>query len=658
MRYATRTAEEFARAYKEGVRVDEFGRVRLAGKNLLPDPRLKEFDPGGQLVHWREPTAPPSSNGRSVYGGRVGERQTRQNDGLMARRVGAYTQVLALQTGATLPTGKGRDDMPQAGALRLYVVPASAAAGSAGGATGYPAGAYFRSYAWVVGDLRDPRRMFLTEPAPPVAMTLAEGQSYEQPLPREAPDLVPGLALLQSKPGGPNNQLYIQKIIRVNDFMPEKEVMDGALVTDLLAPTKNQTFIGGFDRWPAPATRKGAGWAELEVMDTAISYRLKTKFGLSASQGYKRVVAPLGYRHTKYDSEGNPTVVAEYSARNTFMYFVFPTLHPLVTHIIPQIQAPDGQWQDIDYGLPGGMIPVSGFNAYFTTDDSQKINTGLTYRGGERSLVDETGVKGPDSPLAEARVYGSARIGPGSYTFRGTDAYDVPGALEVAESEPGPPSTVTLGSNQAVIVDFLEEAEEGNVTPNGDYEALEPTGAVRRWKIPASTANVSASENVVRFNDTSGGATDQDVFLSDPFDILAASPYTARAGINITRYASGVAVVQLRFLDANNAVLANRGVMGVGVAGLNVVELTCGPAGSGATFIWPAGTRRAQWVFRLSGSTANGARDLTGRFVHVGLFRGLTAPCKHDAPDPVPFLEPEDVPYPGGSYISVIESPN
>lgn len=637
-RYGAKSGADLMLALRDGVRITPDGLATLSSKNLLPDPVLKEFDPGGRLRYWGDLAAPPTPTGRNVYIGLKGQAQTKQNDSPIRRDRDAYLQMRALIAGGPLSTSKARPEVRQAIPPTLTVPNVSDLAKPVD--VGYPAGDYPVSYAWVVGDLKRRAWQFITDPAPPITVTLAQGQSFELPLPKEVPEGVPGMAILVGRPGGLPTALFVQHIIDVSRYVPDTFPMEGPLNLSRRAPSSNETYRGAPLRFPGPRAFRGRGWAKLLPMSADVSFRFRTQFGLSAAQGQTRV-----------------TVTKE--AGGTFMYLRFPPLPYGTLGIIPQIQAPDGQWYDIDYGLMGGEIPVHGFDAYFTTDDSEKINTGVTYDSGERSNVDETGVPGPDQELEPPRTYGLARLTSGIYIVRTTDTFDEPDGT-VLESPPSAPVSKLVGANDALRVDFREQAEEGNIIPNGDYEATKPDGTPRRFSYPtARGANLSvdAQASVVTFSDTTLRATNEDLFLSDPFAITPALVYAVRAMLETTMHASGRIRTEYRFYRADQTTLdVSRNLAALDTAAKNDQTFTFGPAGSGASLELPSTVRYCRVALVAVGNTV-GVRNFSGRLLHSGIFRGWTVPYKRHGMNPVPAVEPEDFPYPDGSYMVVVEEP-
>ena len=197
--------------------------------------------------------------------------------------------------------------------------------------------------------------------------------------------------------------------------------------------------------------------------------------------------------------------------------------------------------------------------------------------------------------------------------------------------------------------------------PNGDYEDR-LNGIPRRFSFPTTrgaTLSVSASESIVTFNDTTNRTANELVFLSDKFRIVPA-PYACRAGVVLTRAASSAtARVVFRFYGADQTTLtAIRVISQMSAVGSDTSDYTFGPVGTGCDVEFPAGTAYADYYCDLRGDT--GARNFAGRFIHIGMFRGKAAPRKaaEDAENPVSELEPENTPYPPGSYMRVVTSPS
>lgn len=655
MRYALENGPGFALARKENVAVDIFGRARLTSKNLMPDPRLEEFEPSGEMRYWPRLEAPPAASGRNVYildpADPLTNRFTGQNAATIRRDGSSYYQRLALVNGPPMPGVKSPYNVLQARPFALYPVSLTN--------SGYPAGTYRRSYAWA---LRTSWGWLLTGPAPAISFTAAEDQATEQPLPTEAPEGVDGIAILDSFVNGSESALFVQSIVDIRDHIPESVPMNGPPRYSRRAPSTNTTYIGALGRLVGPQVRRAySSYQRIQWTDALVSWKFRTRFGWSASQGTTHV------EH-------------RYVERNR-IYEIRPLYMPYLAEAwILQVQGPDAGWLDAMYGTAGGELQKNQ-RAPYVVADPEKLTAdklgysqrggagggaqhGWTLEGAERRSVDETGIPDPDQALEAPLVFGRARINPGRKIVRVTDAYKADDGSEY-EGPPSSPQTITLAAQQGLVVDFREKAEEGNVIPNGDYEDR-LNGVPRRFSYPAPPAaglSVSAAESVVTFNDTTLRTTDDIVFQSDPFAMVIAAGdagvYTSRGGVVLSRYFRGAAYISLRFLDLSGNALGSQLVAAGSAAGTFINDFTVGAAGSGADVIYPAGTRQASYVYRLQGD-ANNTRNLGGRFVHIGMFRGKAAPRKaaEDAENPVPEVEPENVPYPDGSYMRVVERPS
>ena len=660
MRYAAENGPGFALARKENVAVDIFGRARLASKNLMPDPRLEAFEPSGEMRYWPHLEAPPAASGRNVYTADPADplqnRFTRQNGSTIRRDGSSYYQRLALVNGAPLPPLKSAYGVPQA--RPFYLCPVSLSN------SGYPAGPYRRSYAWA---LRSSWGWLLTGPAPAISFTAAEDQSTEQPLPKEAPEGVDGIAILDSFVNGDESALFVQGIVDIRDHIPESVPMNGPPRYSRRAPSSagatNNTYIGALGRYVGPQVRLAySSYQSIQWTDALVSWKFRTRFGWSASQ----LTTHIEHRYVEKNR----------------IYEIRPVYIPSLAEAwILQVQGPDGGWLDANYGTAGGELRKDQWAPYVVAD-SQKLDAehlgygqrgaaggsaehGWTLDSAERRSVDETGIPDPDQALEAPLVFGRARINPGRKVVRITDVYQGDDGSEY-EGPPSAPQAITLGDQQGLLVDFREKAEEGNVLPNGDYEDR-LNGVPRRFSFPTARGaglSVSAAESVVNFDDSTRRTVNEDVFASDPFEIVIASGavYTFRAGIVLDRATSGRARLLVSFLDAAGANLGARNVIiAGGAAGLSLSSFTCGSPGSaGVDVEYPAGTRQMRFSYTLLGDAASGARNLAGRFVHVGVFRGGAAPRKaaEDAENPVPELEPERTPYPSGSYMRVVKRPS
>lgn len=634
-RYVSNSGLDFALARTENVKFTMDGEARLSSRNLLPDPGFKEFGPSGEPRFWIL-SGPRNVVARNVYIAPKGTPEIRQNFTPLPVGSSSYTQSLALDmNGPSLPPRRTPgEDLNTARAAYVRAV--------SGSDRGYPAGLYPVSYAWVVGSLYQPRMRNLTNPAPPIWVSLAEGQSYELPLPQERAEGALGLAILQGLPGGEFSELYVQEIIDIRSYIPASRVMDGPLKLGMRAPATNETYIGAFMDWRRPSIQRTAGVRTLLPMNARCSYRFRTDLGVSASQGYTDVSIPREY------------------PRQALRFF-FPRLHPRVIAVIPQVQAPSSEWYDLDYGLRGGDVPIIpgwGWRPYFFTDDAEKSTELVRYNSGERSTVDETGIPGPDSPLEDARTFGLARLSPGDYGARTTDVYASAegSAAEDVESPPSGQSVVSVGTNQDIAVDFREDAEAGNIIPNADLSERAKIGGPLGYTFPyAPSANltVTAERSVVYFDDSTSRTTVEDIFVRERFRVSEIATYTFRAALKLERSSGGAVQVSVFFHDAFGAQVDARSVFST--SGDADEQITCGPAGSGADVQWPAGTRFASYVVRLRGNVT--ARNIAGRAVHIGMFRGTVAPCKRVGANPVPAEEPEDEPYPTGGYMAIVEDP-
>lgn len=640
-KYASETGTALALARKENIRLDMNGVARLASTNLLPDPTLSDFDPDGRggLRYWPRLGAPPVATGRNVYAreprGSAFERFSKQNNSSLPRNRAGYAQRLSLINGAPMPGSKNPYGLDRASAALVYPIGLSN--------SGYPAGTYLRSYAWAIRvPGKGARGWLLTDPSPPMSFTVAEDQSTEQLLPTEVPEGVDGIAILNSEPGGVFNRMFVQRIIDVRDFVPESYTMDGPPRYLWLAPQDNRTYVGAFDRWGALDLRKRSSWTSILYMDVHTSWKFRTRFGWSASQNIRRIV------HW-------------YVERNKW-FEVRPKSMPRVAEAwIPTFQGPDGGWQEPDYGLVGGELGKRQWG-HITTGDSEKINTGITFDSAEYTRKDETGIPAPDEKLAAPTTFGKARIGSGPKSIRVTDIYTREDGSEY-ESPPSIPTHVNLGAQQGFRVDFREFAEEGNVIPNGDYEEQKVVGGKQAPDgffyptIRNANLRAEAQESVVEFDDSTGRTTDDVMFESDPFRI-APVPYTVRGGVVLDRAGGGLAYIAFQFRSSDESVLASKTLLTNDAAAKDIKDFTAGPVGSGCDLEWPEGTTKASYTCRLQGGSGNN-RNLAGRFIHIGMFRGQAAPRKAEEDEsPVSEIEPEREPYPPGSYMRVVENPS
>ena len=414
MRYAAENGPGFALARKENVAVDIFGRARLASKNLMPDPRLEAFEPSGDMRYWPSLEAPPAASGRNVYvadpADPLHNRFTRQNAATIRRDGSSYYQRLALVNGAPLPPVKSPYGVPPARPFYLYPVSLSN--------SGYPAGTYRRSYAWA---LRAPWGWLLTGPAPATSFTAAEDQATEQPLPKEAPEGVDGIAILDSFVNGDESALYAQGIVDIRDHIPESVPMNGPPRYSRRAPSTNNTYIGALSRFSGPQIRRAySSYQRIQWADALVSWKFRTRFGWSASQGTTHI------EH-------------RYVERNR-IYEIRPFYIPYLAEAwVLQVQGPDGGWLDAEYGTPGGELQKNQWAPYVVADP-EKLSAdklgydqrgmaggpaehGWTLSGSERLAVDETGIPDPDQALEAPLVFGRARINPGRKVVRVTDAY-------------------------------------------------------------------------------------------------------------------------------------------------------------------------------------------------------------------------------------------
>ncbi|MGF1472221.1 MAG: hypothetical protein ACFB50_10835 [Rubrobacteraceae bacterium] len=674
-RYAAESGTALALARKVNIALDIFGVARLASLNLIPDPTLSDFEPDGSLRYWPRLEAPPNPTGRNVYIREPGGAQnlyTRQNDSPLPREQASYKQSVALIHGAPMPPVSSPYKLPAAETPTLYADELTN--------SGYAAGDYLRSFCWAVRAGSSARQgWLLTGAAPPVTFTAVEGQETEQPLPQEVPEGVDGIAIVDSEPDGTFERLFVQKIVQIGDFAPEKVGIDGPLRLGRMAPEKvdltggaanealspNQTYIGRYERYPGPRVRKRHSHLTLQYTDALISWRFRTQRGWSASQGTTR--ARHRYIEKRRRFEARPHSIPS-----------------LGRGWVLQIQGPDGGWNDAHYGTAGDELN-KGQWGWWTVADPQKVpdkgqrgpnssksHTGYSLEGSERTKVDQTGVPDPDEALEAPLVFGQARISTGKKVVRVTDVY----TREDGSTFEGPPSApveITLGANEALVVDFRELAEEGNAIPNGELEEQEPEPGSAGQQKPrrtsfnfASSASliVNALRSVVDFDDATNRTTDEDLVEFDRFSISDALEYTLRGGVNISTHSGGAAEVRVAFDNASNVEIGSQTLVNVSSAVKQISQLRLGPVGSGLDVEIPAGAKYARLVCRLLGSS--GARSLIGRFIHLGLFRGLCAPRKRPPPEEepeepdttVPEEEPEEEPYPTSSYMRVVENPS
>ena len=636
MRYAAESGTAFSIARKENVAIDIFGAVRLASTNLLADPTLSDFEPDGSLRYWPKLSAPPSPVGRNVYVREPGGVFTRQNRSTIDVDRGAWRQKLALINGAPLPPYKTPYGLQKARYPRLFTTPIHR--------SGYPAADYWRSYCWAV---KIPGgRWAITGPAPPVQFSSAEDQQTEQPLPEEMPEGVDGIAIVESRPDGPPDRLFLQGIVDVRDFVPETIEMDGPPRYGRRKAGDNETYIGEYNRLGRIEVRKRRFFQKLQWTDARISFKFRTEFGWSASQGTRRVQHRYGQANRRLEAR--------------------PAWLPKRAEAwVLQIEGPDGQWYDTEYGQAAEELRVNQWGWWIVADPEKlrevghwrgpggagnTINRGMRMSSSERSTEDETGVPDPEEELEDPLVFGKAKIGPGKKVVRTTDVYELDDGTEV-ESPPSQPKRIDLAQDEGILIDFREFAEEGNIIPNGNFEDQEvkdgravPVG----YDYEASEASeaggnidVTAGESVVEFDDSSGRTNFEDIFVSPKWRVFSGSRYTLRGGIVLDRAAGGKAILIFHFYDFNGDWTGtSETLVSASSTSKRIADRRVGPSPPYANvdLVMPENAAYCAFACRLSGTSSVGARDLAGRFIHIGMFRARSAPRKAE-PDivgPVP----------------------
>jgi hypothetical protein len=265
------------------------GVVVLGSRNLAPNPDLADFTRKHKVEHWTL-KAPPRWDGWNVYARRAtrirsdGSHQPLRTTHQMKQnltKIGFgrpfYLLDDPLINGGPVPDRSKRTDVPKpTEAPRVKVV-------SRSGALGYKAATWPVAIAWILGD--NPRHSpRITDPSPAAFATTARGQKIEVFV-GDAPEGVTGIAILMGNPGATGEPPYfVQRIVDLRRSRKDSYVLRGPFRKERRAPTTNKTFIGAFQRLPAPRWWVGEGTLGLRPMRTRLSCTYLTEQGETASQ--------------------------------------------------------------------------------------------------------------------------------------------------------------------------------------------------------------------------------------------------------------------------------------------------------------------------------------------------------------------------------------
>jgi hypothetical protein len=666
-RLIARTGPELLSGAHSNVMATFDGRVVLASRNMLPNPDLRDFDNRGNPEEWTL-RAPPRPDGWNVYvrratritssGAHEPLRDTRlMKQNLAKLRMGAsfYTLDEPLVNGGVVPDRDKQAKMaPPEDAPRVKVV-------AKPGLVGYCAGTYPLSYAWVLGGNPEhsPR---MTKPAPVVFVTVSQGQKIEVFV-SQPPEGVTGLALLMGPAGGDGTVLFVQRVEDVRGAARSSYILGGPFKRERKHSGRNDTKMGSNQQHPPP--RRWFGDADGTLarsghMETRLSYKLRTRQGVTASQ------------------QMTDWIIIDEKREGEALFWEPPAsaVKSGITGWQPEFLANDGNWYTIVFpGRADGFIPVGVRARIFSNNSGADAWPGPGRLAQvERTTADESGMEDPDSAMDAPVAFGAAELPPGRYRARTTfEADDEESGASLATDFVLRDAGLAAGGAATGVTDQMARIYRPEVQKisNERFTDKDPSDEDIDWQKPAVTGvTIRTLDNLLEIEDRSNAATNADVTLTDPFPLNTARKYTLRFKANLVDWSGGRIEARWRFLDAASALIPNTTVVLLRryATGRRDVEVTFGPTDSNADVWYPANTAQAQLVFRCVGATGD-ARNFLFRAWGFGLWYGPAASRKRwsvgwglgatgEEPRRAPAEEKAEDPYPAGAFCRVVENPN
>lgn len=673
-----------------GVRKDS--RVVLSSKNLFGNNDLSDFDDNGNIEDITL-KAPARSDGWYPYvrqqtriasnGTHVvlrNTRQARQETSAFPFHHTWFNLYEAVVPGSPLPALNKRAKVaPPDEAPRVKVRTRSAG-------VGYRAGIRWISYAWILGDHVhvSPR---ITPAAPPIQVTLLQGQKLTVYLPQQIPPGVTGIAILLSGAGQDATGMRVQKIVDVSHSIPATIPLRGPYrFTDAISITSpNNSQVSNIVSSAAARHRLVPHPGNLMPMTTRLAYIYRTDQGLSPVLG---LTDPISYDRVAADIQNNEPGTTKKDAKKPSrprwaikghaLQWWPQNPPPGVLEWIPVFLGNDGQYYSVPNGDGGGGWPLSK-PAYIVSNDPQAPHSwpaGLLPQSAPDTPgsgnPDATGIDPPSSPLDPPDPIGAVELQPGNYACRTTfsslgeesapsDATVV--TLRDAGLAAGGAATGTTDQMLSILHPSVQKID------NSRFDSKDAAGEVDLdWTTPTVPGTVVTTGNgVMTVDDTSGARTSDVVRLKDPFPVNPARMYTVRMKLALTRL-GGSFDAFLRFFNSSGVQVGSDALLDrISTIDSLFVSRTIGPATTPTNINFPAGTATMQLLFRSNGAAT--ARQLRAVVTHLGIWYGRATNHKRYPLDfglyatgserrRAPAVEDDAKPYPPGAFCHIVENPD